>query len=160
MIGMVRSVRDGADAMRRDPENGMTSAESSRWADWRRSDEIFFAAGACHILAHVFVEVYPSSGFRPFVIVPVVGERGYHVFVARDDVAFDARGYRARHQLIAEHVERQRVRDASWDCRITALDVPVVTPEFCARYRHLSFDDYPMNPEPRALVYLSQFPAP
>ena len=47
---------------------------------------------------------------------------GAITFVARDDVAFDACGYRARHRLIAEHVERQRARDASWDCRITALD--------------------------------------
>jgi hypothetical protein len=147
-------------AMHRDLENGMTSARPSRLVDWKRNDEIFFIAGACHILAHVFVEVYPRSGFRPFIIAPVSGERGYHVFVARDDVAFDARGYRARHRLIAEHIERQRGRDALWDFRITALDVPVVTAEFCARYRHLSFDEYPTNPEPRALVYLSRFPAP
>lgn len=138
----------------------MNSASPSRLADWERNDEIFFAAGACHILAHVFVEVYPGSGFRPFVIVPVDGECGYHVFVARDEIAFDARGYRARDRLIAEHVERQRARDASWDFRVTALDTPVVTPDFCARYRHRTFDDYPRNPEARALVYLSRFPAP
>lgn len=138
----------------------MNSTQPSRLADWARSDESFFSAGACHILAHVFMEVYPSSGFRPFVIEPVEGERGYHVFVARDEVAFDACGYRARDRLIAEHVDRQRRRDASWDHRIIALDVPVVTPEFCARYRHLSFDDYLKNPELRAIVYLSRFPPP
>jgi len=128
--------------------------------DWERPDSLFFAAGACHILAHVFMELYPSSGFHPFIIVPKNHARGYHVFVSRNEVAFDAQGYRSRAELIATHVDRRHRRDPAWEYLIVALDVPVVTPDFCAKYGHLSFDEYHRNPELRALVYLSTFPTP
>lgn len=136
----------------------------SRWRrvqeDWDRPDGDFFAAGACHILAHTFMEVYPASGFRPFIIVPKMGERGYHVFVARDEVAFDARGYSAREWLVGSHVAWHRRRDPGCDFVVAPLEVPVVTPEFCARYKHLWFDDYHGDPAIRALGYLFRFPRP
>jgi hypothetical protein len=138
----------------------MSMKQQQAVADWERPDSLFFLAGACHILAHVFMESYPSSGFGPFIIAPKKHVWGYHVFVSRNDVAFDARGYCSRAELIATHVDRQHRRDPAWDHRIVALDVPVVTPDFCAKYGHLSFDDYHRNPARRALMYLAAFPSP
>ena len=41
-----------------------TPAErADQMLSWNRDDVRFFAAGACHILAFAFLEVYPKAGF-------------------------------------------------------------------------------------------------
>jgi hypothetical protein len=52
---------------------------------WAPADRGFFAAGACHILAHVFLEQYPHSGFEARWIRPAPGHTGNHIVVVRDD---------------------------------------------------------------------------
>jgi len=32
---------------------------------WNLPDRVFFACGACHILAHAFLERFASTGFGP-----------------------------------------------------------------------------------------------
>ncbi|MCA3613287.1 MAG: hypothetical protein IOC52_01850 [Methylobacterium sp.] len=40
---------------------------------WNLPDRVFFAAGACPILAYAFLERFPRSGARPFWIKPLDG---------------------------------------------------------------------------------------
>jgi hypothetical protein len=32
---------------------------------WALPDRVFFACGACHVLAYAVIERYPDHGFRP-----------------------------------------------------------------------------------------------
>jgi hypothetical protein len=125
-------------------------------ADWERPDHVFFMWGACHVLAHVFLELYPQSGFQAFVIYPAEGLLGKHVFVCRDQLAFDARGYRPRQKLIADFVQLQRTRSPGWEARLTEIPPPVVTAAFCRRYRHLNFHEFFADPRDRARDYLAR----
>lgn len=59
---------------------------------WAQPDRRFFACGACHMLAHAFLEMYPDQGFEPFWIRPAAGFTGNHSFIARAGVAFDYHG--------------------------------------------------------------------
>jgi hypothetical protein len=60
---------------------------------WARPDRPFFAAGACHILAGVFLETFPRSGFHALMIQPKPGFRGSHVLVSNGRQVFDYHGY-------------------------------------------------------------------
>jgi hypothetical protein len=60
---------------------------------WNLPDRMFFARGACHILAHAFPERFASAGFGPIWIRPRDGFTGNHVFVTNGDLAFDYHGY-------------------------------------------------------------------
>lgn len=59
---------------------------------WNLPDEIFFAAGACHVLAYAFLQKYSKLGFRPVWIKPTSGHRGNHIFVTNGNVVFDYQG--------------------------------------------------------------------
>jgi len=62
---------------------------------WALPEKVFFACGACHVLAHAFLTRYPSKGFVPLWIRPAAGHTGNHIVVVRrdDDLAFDYHGY-------------------------------------------------------------------
>src|SRR6266852_3184661 len=47
---------------------------------WALPDRVFFACGACHILAFAFLEKHPHSRFRPVWIKPLNGHTGNHIF--------------------------------------------------------------------------------
>src|SRR5713226_2630186 len=60
---------------------------------WALPDRVFFACGACHILAYAFLRTYPGSGFTPIWIRPAQGYTGNHILVVRDQLAFDYHGF-------------------------------------------------------------------
>src|SRR5471032_3305755 len=68
---------------------------------WHRSDRPFFAAGACHVLAAAFLEVYPNAGFHPFLILPGPGLRGSHVFVSDGETVFDYHGFSGHDRFLS-----------------------------------------------------------
>ena len=59
--------------------------------NWALPERVFFACGACHILAYAFLKAYPDSGFTPVWIRPLKGYTGNHILVVRDQLAFDLR---------------------------------------------------------------------
>jgi hypothetical protein len=59
---------------------------------WNLDDSVFFAAGACHILAYAFLQMFPGSGFKPLWIKPV-NKKGNHIIVSNGKLVFDYRGY-------------------------------------------------------------------
>src|SRR5687768_8983112 len=76
---------------------------------WSRPDEDFFAAGACHVLAAVFLVTYPCAGFRAWSVCPrPPHHRAGHVVVSRDDVIFDWAGYADRETFLVEYVQAVR----------------------------------------------------
>jgi hypothetical protein len=102
---------------------------------WLRPDREFFSAGACHILAGVFLEGHPSSGFASYLLQPASGFRGGHVLVANDEVTFDWLGYQPRGDRLARfELERRRAMQG-WHCSMLAIADPLSW-TFCHQFHH------------------------
>jgi hypothetical protein len=77
---------------------------------WALPDRVFFAAGACHILAFAFLERYPRAGFKPIWIKPGEGYIGNHIIATDGEVAFDYHGYTG----LAALATHTRAKAARW----------------------------------------------
>lgn len=89
---------------------------------WALPDRVFFAAGACHILAYAFVERHGTEFDRIEWIRPASGFTGNHIFVSRGDLAFDYHGVCRRTSLLAHYRKVARRRFPGW--RATLVDLP------------------------------------
>lgn len=94
---------------------------------WNLPDRVFFAAGAGHILAHAFLERFPSAGFNPIWVRPRGQFIGNHVFVANDDLAFDYHGYVSRSHLVAHFTKRARRLFPGWEADLLPVTVSLVS---------------------------------
>lgn len=76
---------------------------------WALPDRVFFACGACHILAYAFLDAYPEADFGAVWIKPARGFTGNHIVVVRGDTAFDYHGYSSWSRLL-EHTSSKANR--------------------------------------------------
>ena len=75
---------------------------------WHLPDRVFFACGACHILAYAVLDRYPAEGFEPVWIKPSGGHTGNHIVAVREDgLAFDYHGWSDWQTLLAHMTRRQ-----------------------------------------------------
>ncbi len=121
---------------------------------WLRSDEDFFAAGACHVLAHAFLTMYPDAGYRPMMIVPATGYRGRHVIAASRDHVFDFNGYTEREFFLAELERLHQQRDKGWCAQLVELHVDPAGWDFCRQHRHRHPSQFFRNPVARARAFI------
>lgn len=131
---------------------------------WRLPDRVFFAAGACHILAYAFLESYPESGFEPQWIRPVGAHTGNHIVLTRGDVVFDYHGY-SRWNAFWTHTRRRANQWwPGWDADIVPISRrALVSNEAALPYDGLHMKEpqhYLFDPLPRAQKYLQRFSAP
>jgi len=89
---------------------------------WALPDRVFFACGACHILAFAFLEAYPDAGYEPFWIRPTGGRAGNHIVLLRGDEAFDYHGYSAWSRLAEHFVRRNENRWPGWGYDLLTLE--------------------------------------
>ena len=132
--------------------------------NWALPDHVFFACGACHILAYAFLKVYPSAGFRPIWIRPAVSYTGNHIVVIRGQVAFDYHGYSHWPGLFA-HMRRKANRWwPGWDAKLVELREDALISEAESRtYDGLWLREpqqYLYHAMPRAIRFVQRFPAP
>ena len=90
---------------------------------WALPDRIFYGYGACHILAGVFLERYPDSGYWAVWLKPWEAFHGNHVFVTNGEIAFDHHGYSALDRLVAHH-------EQGWTCRFTDWRADILDVDF------------------------------
>ncbi len=133
-------------------------------ARWNLPDRVFFAAGACHILAFAFLERFGNSGYRPLWIKPAPGFAGNHIIVARGDEAFDYHGY-CHFSSLMQHMKRKAGRWwPGWRCEVRDLPTDVLICESKSRrYSGLWLREpkqYLHDALPRARAFLNRFPAP
>jgi len=99
---------------------------------WALPDRVFFACGACHILAYAFLQRFPKQGFRALWIKPGEGFTGNHIVVANEDgCAFDYHGFSRFDRLMA-HMQRKAERWwPGWNCTLIELppDVLISNPK-------------------------------
>ena len=60
---------------------------------WTLTDRIFFACGACYILAYAFFEKHEDLPLRARWLKPDAGFTGNHIYVASEGRVFDCHGY-------------------------------------------------------------------
>ena len=131
--------------------------------NWALPDRVFFACGACHILAYAFLRAYPDGGFRPVWIRPTGGNTGNHIVVAHDQIAFDYHGYSYWPTLLA-HMKRKANRWwPGWNAEFIELPPEVLVSESKSRMYGLWLREpkqFLYDAMPRAEKYLKRFPSP
>jgi hypothetical protein len=132
---------------------------------WALPDRVFFAAGACHMLAYAFLEQYPRSGFEARWIRPAPGHTANHIVVLRDDgCVFDYHGFSGWSQYWAHAVRRANQWWPGWSADV----VHVRTDALISRRHARQYDglwmkepqEFLFDPLARARRYLGKFPAP
>lgn len=130
---------------------------------WALPDRIFFACGACHILAHAFLERY-GVDYELNWIKPAPGYAGNHIFVSRDDWIFDYHGYSDRKRFLDHEWKTARRLWPGWDALIAPLSREVLISEAKSKMIEGLWLREPgqflHDPLPRALCFLDRFPAP
>jgi hypothetical protein len=127
---------------------------------WHRPDRVFFAAGACHLLAAAFLETYSAAGYYPIIIRPEEGYRGTHVAVSNGEFVFDYHGYTEEPRYCAHFFKKIGRFFPGWQGTILALNEFPGGESFCRKYLHRLPDQYLFDPRPRALSFLRRFRAP
>ena len=132
---------------------------------WNLPDRIFFACGACHILAHAFIERFDATGeLTPIWFHPKDNLPGNHIIVSGGDWVFDYHGY-SNHKRFMDHCfRRARQRWPGWDADIIPLPRDVLISEPKSR----EFDGlWLREPQqflhdvlPRARRFLDRFSSP
>ena len=131
---------------------------------WALPDRVFFACGACQVLAHVFMEKFASVDPQAVWIKPDEGHTGNHIIVTFGNTVFDYHGYTAKDRYLAHYWKRARHYDPTWDAELIEIAPGALTTEgpseiydgLWLRAPHQFF----RNPIPRAQAYLDRFPSP
>jgi hypothetical protein len=89
---------------------------------WNLPDRVFFACGACQVLAWAFMDRYPDQGFRAVWVRPVARFTGNHIVAVRGDAAFDYHGWSDWPVLMAHMREKVGRWWPGWDH--TLVDLP------------------------------------
>lgn len=132
---------------------------------WALPERVFFACGACHVLAHAFLERHGTDGRRAMWIRPEAGFSGHHVFVDGGGWTFDFHSYAQPGELYAHHRKRARQRCPGWEATLVDIPPAVLVSEAGSR----AFDpalwlrepgQFLHDALPRARRFLNRFPLP
>lgn len=131
---------------------------------WNLPDRVFFACGACHILAHAFLKRFGTDDMTPLWLHPHKGFTGNHILVAWDSWVFDYHGYSHRQKFIDHYFLRARQHRSGWDAEIKPLPRDVLISEEKSR----QFDglwlrepkQFLHDALPRAERFLDRFASP
>ncbi|HRE20223.1 MAG TPA: hypothetical protein PKW21_04225 [Rhabdaerophilum sp.] len=133
-------------------------------ARWGLPDRVFFAAGACHILAYAFLDRFPEAGGRAFWIKPLDGSPTNHVFVDLGDCAFDYHGYTSISALLDHFGRRARQIWPTWKAELVEIPKDVLISEARSKtYAGLWLREprqFLHDALPRACTYLDRFQHP
>lgn len=132
---------------------------------WSLPERVFFACGACHILAHAFLERYGRPEHVVTWIKPSPGYWGNHIFVGTDDWVFDFHGYSRRDVFLAHAWKASQRLWPGWDATVVPLPRDVLisgtrSREFDRRLKLREPGQFLHDALPRARRYLDRFPAP
>jgi hypothetical protein len=132
--------------------------------NWALPEKVFFACGACHILAYAFLKAYPGRGFIPIWIRPAKGYTGNHILVVRDQLAFDYHGYSHWATLWAHIKLRANQRWSGWNADLIELPEDVLISEtkskMCEDLHLREPGQFLFDAMPRAQKFLNRFPSP
>ena len=127
-------------------------------------DRVFFACGACHILAYAFLERYGTPSMQALWFKPTPGHKGNHIVVASSGGVFDYHGFSDRARYLT-HIHRRASHFwPGWDATVVELPRHVLISESeSQRYDGLWLrepEQFLENALPRARRFLKRFPEP
>jgi hypothetical protein len=131
---------------------------------WALPDRVFFASGACHILAYALLDAYPAVNFAAVWIKPARGFTGNHIVAVRGDTAFDYHGYSSWSRLLMHtHLKANRWWPG-WTAELLTLPKEALISESKSRqYDGLWLREpaqYLQDAVPRARQFLLRYPPP
>jgi hypothetical protein len=131
---------------------------------WALPDRMFFACGACHILAYAFLEWFPDHGFRAIWMRPASGFTGNHVVATDGETAFDFHGYSNWDRLLAHARRKNGQCMPGWNCTLVELPPDVLISEAKSKaYDGLWLrgpEQFLHNALPRARAFVQRFAVP
>lgn len=131
---------------------------------WALPDRVFFACGACHILAYAFLQRWGGPDMQAVWIKPAPGHIGNHVFINGGEWVFDYHGYSAKPRFLAHIWRGARQRWPGWDGTLVELPPDVLISEQKSRtYDGLWLREpgqFLHDAMPRAEAYLDRFGSP
>ena len=130
---------------------------------WALPDRVFFACGACQVLAYAAVQVYGQAGLRARWIRPGPGFRGNHIIVSDGEAAFDYHGWSKLPRLL-DHIERKANRWwPGWSFELLDISPEVLISEEKSKAIGCHMREpgqFLHNALPRAEAFLASKPAP
>jgi hypothetical protein len=100
---------------------------------WALPDRVFFACGACHILAYAAIQSFPRRDFKAIWIKPPPAYTGNHVVAVSGRTAFDYHGFSNRPTLL-EHMRRKAgLWWPGWEADLIELPADVLISEAKSR---------------------------
>lgn len=125
---------------------------------WARDDQSFFAAGACHILADLFMQLHRHEGYRMVYIKPAESFPGNHVYVSNGNWAFDHNGWTRESELLAITEKAYKNKYPGWSYeRILLPDSMTALEDFCKANNHRLPWQFARLPWERAYNYIANF---
>lgn len=124
---------------------------------WARGDQAFFAAGACHILAELFVQLHAGEGYYKVYIKPAASFPGNHVYATNGTWAFDHNGWTKEQELLAVSEKAYCERHPGWSYERRVIVEDIET--FCRQNYHRLPWQFAYLPWERAYEYIQQFSA-
>lgn len=134
------------------PRPGTKEDPVKRWA---LSDRAFFAHGACHILAGVYLQGPPRPGFRAERIVPHSPFSGNHIYLTDGTMCFDYRGYTDRARLLNWFAAGQARFAPGWRGTIEAVHFDLLDTAALNARKMRGPDQYLHDPIPRARAFVA-----
>ncbi len=131
---------------------------------WALPDRVFFACGACQVLAHAFLERYKLSDAKAIWIKPDGGHRGNHIFVSFGETVFDYHGYSNRDIYLAHYWKRAKQNYPDWGASLVEIQQEALIAEGDSTFQDGLWlrapNQFYKNALPRAEIYLARFPIP
>jgi hypothetical protein len=121
---------------------------------WARPDEAFFAAGACHILGHLFFWMHRHEGFKLTHIRPTKGDVGHHMFASNGEWAFDFNGWTREKDLLQSYTAAYKKEYPGWSYEKIIYEHGL----FDKPEDHMPPEFFPHLPWERAYKYIQRFP--
>lgn len=115
---------------------------------WDRTDQAFFSAGACHVLAWTCREAYPERDIELEALRFVDDGRVFHTYATWQGWTFDASGWHLE-PLLLEANQAFETRP------VERMPVTIGLAEFCEEHRHAMPHQYWQDPRPRAHRYVA-----
>lgn len=120
---------------------------------WNRSDQAFFAAGACHLLAWACRVEHPDRSITIEALRFEGAQQAFHTYATWSGWTFDHSGWNPEPQLVAVNADFEGER-------LERVAITVGLAEFCEQHNHRMPYDYWRDPMPRARDYVRRYQPP
>ncbi len=130
--------------------------KADKFLAWKRDDTSFFAAGACHILAYMFMELhYKEKEWKMIGLKANKDQYVHHVYVTDGKWAFDYAGWTREEELLKETKKAHYAEDKEWNFERIVIKEDLET--FCKLQNHRPPAYFPFLPWERAYNYIKHF---